>query len=83
MASAVYGRPAAYEAGLAGTSQALEAAIGRNLFGTVEAGPEERQKMAAYLQASARFLDRQAAAALLAGEVSFEPPPARAAEGTA
>jgi cytochrome b pre-mRNA-processing protein 3 len=79
MASAFYGRLAAYEAGLAGTPAALQAAIGRNLFGTVDSGPEERQSMARYLQESVARLDRQPAAALLAGEVCFEPPSSVAA----
>jgi cytochrome b pre-mRNA-processing protein 3 len=41
MAQALYGRISAYEAGLAGSADALEAALRRNLFGTApEPGPQ-------------------------------------------
>ena len=59
MASAFYGRIAAYEAGLAGAPEALAAALGRNLYGTVASSPAERQAAAAYLQRSVASLEAE------------------------
>ena len=77
MASAFYGRVAAYESGLSGASEVLEEALGRNLFGTVESSLDERRGMAAYVQDSARRLEDQKGAAVLGGEVRFAPPASR------
>ncbi len=68
MAQGLYGRIAAYEAGLKGpgagpgadsgpdsgpnSGTELEAALRRNLFGTVSPAPEQVQAMAAYLRAA-------------------------------
>lgn len=76
MASAFYGRIAAYEHGLEIDPASLEAALGRNLYGTCEASPAALAAMATYLRRERAALERQAAARLLAGEVSFGPPPA-------
>jgi cytochrome b pre-mRNA-processing protein 3 len=75
MASAFYGRIAAYEAALAGGPEALETALGRNLYGTVASGPQQRAAAAAYLRRSAAGLEAQSGASLLAGAVRFEPAP--------
>ena len=74
MAAAFYGRVAAYERGLAEGDGALEAALARNLFGTVA---HERQKVAAmrrYLRAQVALLDGQPIDRLIAGEVRFARP---------
>ena len=70
MAQAFYGRIRAYEEGLAGDDSALGAALARNLFGTVSEPPPLRA-MAAYMRDTALRLDRQSAAELLAGRISF------------
>ncbi|MCE2509889.1 MAG: ubiquinol-cytochrome C chaperone family protein [Alphaproteobacteria bacterium] len=75
MVSAFYGRVAAYETGLAGEAGALEAALARNLYGTVEAGPARLERMAAYLRREALALEAQDATAIASGTVSFGPPP--------
>jgi cytochrome b pre-mRNA-processing protein 3 len=71
MARGFYGRIVAYEQGLAGSDEALHAALRRNLFGT--AAPDDGQ-----VAAAARYLRRQAAAlaevpttTLMTGEVPF------------
>lgn len=76
MAEALYGRIAAYEAGLDGAPEDMAAALGRNLYGTVE--PDERgpRAMAGYLAREAESLAAQEIGALMAGQVAFGPPPA-------
>lgn len=71
MAQALYGRIAAYEAGLAEGSDSLCEALRRNLFATTAPEPGQVQAMAAEVQAVAAGLDLQAAPALLAGKVEF------------
>jgi cytochrome b pre-mRNA-processing protein 3 len=67
MAQALYGRIAAYDAGLAGSGEALEAALRRNLYGTArEPGPEART-----LAALAAYVRRES----LGAASSFGPPP--------
>lgn len=80
MAEGLYGRIAAYEAGLADDAEQLTAALERNLFGTV--APEQRsvQVMASYLRREAGELEHQQTVKLLRGEVRFGPPPAETAE---
>ncbi len=70
MAQGLYGRIAAYEAGLngpapgqeagpeAGPEAELEAALRRNLFGTVTPEPEQLRTMAAYLRGAVDALAR-------------------------
>ena len=71
MAKALYGRIAAYEAGLAGSGEALEAALRRNLYGTAPApGPAP-----AALAAFAGYVRRES----LGAASSFGPPPSPAA----
>ncbi len=75
MARAFFGRAAAYESALSAADEdageALMAALGRNLFGTVSADGGNVAAMADYMRrVSARLAD-QSGAALLAGAVSF------------
>lgn len=75
MASAFYGRIVAYEAGLAGDDVTLDAALARNVFGTVR-GPDSALAgaLTAYVRRVVRGLCGQSAADLLAGRILFEPP---------
>jgi cytochrome b pre-mRNA-processing protein 3 len=57
MAKAFYGRIAAYDSSFA--SAALEEALARNLYGTVEAKPEQLAAMARYLREEAANLAAQ------------------------
>ena len=75
MAAAFYGRIAAYEEGLAAGDAGLRPALARNLFGTAPAGEAQLAAIADYVRREAAGLDRQDAAALLAGEVAFGPAP--------
>jgi len=75
MAEAFYGRVAAYETGLAADDAVLEPALARNLFGTAPATPARLATMAGYMRREAARLDRQDAAELLAGQLSFGHPP--------
>ncbi len=76
MAQAFYGRIDAYERGLAEDGAALNAALGRNVFGTVPTDPAKLDVMADYLRREVALLGAQPTAALLAGEVRFGCPPA-------
>ncbi len=80
MAQGLYGRIAAYEAGLIGPTAELEAALRRNLFGTVSPEPEQVGAMAAYLRTAADALTRWEPAKIEAAGPKFGPPP-RAADG--
>jgi cytochrome b pre-mRNA-processing protein 3 len=76
MAEAFYGRIAAYEGGLAEGDAALQAALGRNLFGTAPATPfAPLAAMTRYVHGEVARLARQDAAELLAGAVVFGDPP--------
>jgi cytochrome b pre-mRNA-processing protein 3 len=75
MAEAFYGRIAAYEQGLAGDDAMLQPALARNLFSTVTPGAAQLAAVADYVRREAAGLDRQDAAALLAGDIAFGPPP--------
>ena len=75
MAEAFYGRVAAYERGLAEDDGVLEPALARNLFGTAPPTPARLAAMAGYVRREAARLDRQDAAALLAGHLAFGEPP--------
>ena len=71
MGQALYGRIAAYESGLAGSAGTLEAALRRNLFGTVQDEPDPR-----VLEALAAYMRRESAGpAPLAAGRRFGPPP--------
>ena len=75
MAEGLYGRIAAYEAGLDdGGDRELAAALRRNLFGTVpDPGPSAvaLQSLCGYLRAAALNLRSQSAAAIAAGSLQF------------
>jgi cytochrome b pre-mRNA-processing protein 3 len=75
MAQGFYGRIAAYEEGLAAGDAMLQPALARNLFGTAPATDAQLAAIADYIRREAAGLDRQPAAALLAGDVAFGPPP--------
>jgi cytochrome b pre-mRNA-processing protein 3 len=83
MASAFYGRIAAYEDGLAQGDAVLSGALRRNLYGTVAAEDGALAAMAGYIRREAAGLDRQDAAPLLAGRVEFGDPPVPAPEAAA
>jgi cytochrome b pre-mRNA-processing protein 3 len=71
MAEAFYGRIAAYEEGLAAGDAMLQPALARNLFGTAPASETQLTVMADYVRRETAVLDRQPAAALLAGNIDF------------
>lgn len=74
MASGFLGRMVAYDAALAEPSdQPLINALRRNLWGTVEVGPEPVETMAAYVRAQHAALARQEEAELIEGRVVFRP----------
>jgi len=71
MAKGLYGRIAAYEAGLEGSDEVLATALARNVYGTVRADPVGLAALASYLRREAVALERQATMALMGGEVRF------------
>jgi len=75
MAEAFYGRIAVYEQGLAGGGTMLQPALARNLFGTGMPSEPQLAAMVNYVRREAAGLDRQDAAALLAGDIAFGAPP--------
>ncbi len=79
MASAFYGRIAAYEQGLEASDAVLAPALARNLYGTAPPAAAGLAAMAAYVRREAASLDRQAAAELLAGQIAFGRPPSATA----
>ncbi len=70
MARGFYGRIAAYDKGL-GDEAELEAALRRNLFGTVQATADNVAAAARYLRGQAAALAVAPVDALLAGQVPF------------
>jgi cytochrome b pre-mRNA-processing protein 3 len=79
MARAFYGRICAYEEGLAGNEAALQAALARNLFGTVSEPAPFVCAMAHYVRRAVTELRRQSTPDLLAGRISFEASATRSA----
>lgn len=75
MASAFYGRIAAYDRGLADAAE-LDASLRRNLYGTAAPGPKQLALMAGYVRRQQAALAACPVAALLAGEVAFAAPEA-------
>lgn len=76
MGRGFYGRVVAYDHGLAAADpEELEAALRRNLYGTVEPEPGRVRAVAAYLRREVAGLAAQPVGALLAGEVRFGPAP--------
>ena len=75
MAQGLFGRIAAYEDGLSGPPANLEAALRRNLYGTVTAEPDQVRAMAAYLRATAEAVTRWNPAETEGTGPDFGPPP--------
>ncbi len=75
MAQGLYGRIAAYEAGLSDPATVLEAALRRNLFGTVTPEPAQVEAMAAYLRGAVEALTQWQPAKIEAAGPDFGPPP--------
>src|SRR5258708_38562126 len=77
MAEALYGRMAAYEAGLAADDATLSAALRRNLYGSLGAdAPAAGAALCAYVRSSVRNLAGQSVEQLRTGNVTFpEVPP--------
>ena len=74
MASAFYGRIAAYEQGLdAADGTALDEAIRRNVFDGLEPKAEEVAVLSAYMRRASQALAQQADAALIEGRAEFAP----------
>lgn len=76
--SAFFGRQQTYDTALAGGTQALEAALVRNVYGGAEQNGAPR--LAAYIRALARDLAQQSDAAVARGELNF-PDPSKIAVG--
>jgi cytochrome b pre-mRNA-processing protein 3 len=74
MAGALYGRIAAYEAGIGSGEAALRQAIRRNLFGTAAPSEEQVAAAARYVLAGHRLLAGCPVADLARGTVDFPPP---------
>lgn len=75
MAQSLYGRIEAYETGLRAPGAELEAALMRNLYGTVQPEPGSLRAMAGYLRREADALVRLDLAGLMAGNLAFGAPP--------
>ncbi|HUC61320.1 MAG TPA: ubiquinol-cytochrome C chaperone family protein [Alphaproteobacteria bacterium] len=75
MAKALYGRIAAYEAGLGADDESLAAALRRNLYRNAAPSPDQLASLAAYLRREAASLARIPYESLAAGEVAFGPAP--------
>ena len=76
VAEAFYGRAKAYESALADDdAEALEAAVGRNVFGRAEPSLGAR-RLAAYMREASRRLDCLAPGALARAELEFPDPEA-------
>ncbi len=75
MAQGLYGRITAYEAGLNDPAAELEAALRRNLFGTVTPEPEQVRAMAAYLRGAVEAMAQWEPAKIEAAGPEFGPPP--------
>ena len=71
MATAFFGRVAAYERGLADQGESLSDAIQRNVFRRDSIADTDAAKIAAYMRDQISALDRQSLDDLLAGAVSF------------
>ena len=73
MARAFYGRVAAYDLGLGGDDAALEQALARNLYGTLDTmvGSAVLAAMAAYLRHQVQGLADQDEVAVMEGRVVF------------
>ena len=75
MARAFYGRCGAYAAALDGGDRpALEGAVARNLYGTLDPAPANVAWAADYLEAAAGTLDRLSLPAVAAADIRFPEP---------
>jgi len=77
MATAFYGRVAAYDDGLAGTDEVLGEALRRNLFGTVTPTADNVAAMADYLRCQAGRMAAVEDSEALKGEIQFAPWPGK------
>lgn len=76
MARAFYGRVVAYERGLATAGdEELVDALDRNLYGTVEPDEAGKRLMANYVRREVKSLAAQPVERIIAGTVTFGPPP--------
>jgi cytochrome b pre-mRNA-processing protein 3 len=73
MIKAFYGRVAAYDRALAAPAAELPAALLRNVYREGEGRRPEAAKLADYVRRQAARLEAQPLAALLRGELSFDP----------
>jgi cytochrome b pre-mRNA-processing protein 3 len=71
LARNLYGRIAAYEAGLAGGTPELTDALKRNLYASASASDEEVAAMIAYIKEAIESLDAQPTSAIMSGRVDF------------
>lgn len=74
MIQAFYGRAHAYGQGLTAGETELQAALRRNLYGTVEPRPSDLAAMAGYLRRQHEALADSPVAELMAGRLTFAPP---------
>ena len=75
MIEAFHGRAAAYDTALAADEAALEAALARNLYGTVQAAPAALATAAGYVREAEATLRAWPLDEFLAGRVRFPPVP--------
>jgi len=81
MAEALYGRIAAYEAGIDGGEAVLRQAVRRNVFGTIEPNEGHVAAMARYVLAGHGLLAGRPAAELARGAIDFPAPEMEGPEG--
>ena len=82
MAKALYGRIAAYDAGLDGDRSTLVESLIRNAYGTVEPTPDQAGRLADYMVRENESLRAVGQAELRAGHIAFGPADAAAEQGT-
>ncbi len=75
MVKAFYGRLAAYEAGLAGEQDQLDAALSRNLYRAATVDEEKLRTMSDYVRRQAQMLENLEIDRILVGELAFAPIP--------
>lgn len=73
MAEAFYGRLNAYEEALASGRDALEDALRRNLYGTIEVNGSAVSLMADYVRRQAKAMDAAALRQAMTGHIAFVP----------
>jgi cytochrome b pre-mRNA-processing protein 3 len=73
MLESFYGRVGAYESGLASQDDSLQAALDRNIFAEVVAGPEALVGLAAYVRRQHQHLSTQSLDQLTSGTIEFDP----------